>query len=332
VILLAVLTKFGADVNLRDSNGMTPLHIAARANDLKSVRSLIIAGASVTAIAFDGTTPLHCCCQTGDGCDVASALLDSTSTLKEGARKTKHGVSGVTELHDAAEAGDVRTVKLLLDHTVDVNAATSCGMTPLHFAAKHGFIDVATCLLSKGAHLEIAAVDSKGSGVVAVHLAAEFNHSDMLNALVAAGADVKKCRVYSGRGGVSCLHLAVIKRNLDMIRTLLDEHNMTVNAQDADGATALHLAARAGFTDVAQVLLKRGAEVDIGMTSGQSYDQTALHCAVRYKHHELARLLVRSGADINATEKMANTKLTTGEGVNNISHCTCVILNVVILF
>lgn len=311
--IVELLITSGGDVNVQDHNGVTPLHIAARANSSYLVNRLITHGGSVTVSSLDGMTPLHCCCQTGDGCDIATILMGIAPDMKNAVRRTKQGVSGITALHDAVEVGDLLTVKLLVNHSVDVNAASSCGMTALHLAAKHGYVDIANVLIISGARIDIPASDGKGVGVLPVHLAAEFNHSEMVNALVAAGSDVMVGCVYSGRDGVSCVHLAAMKRSTDMIRTILAVPGAMVNARDADGATSLHIAARSGFTDIAQILLKRGADIDIGMTYGQSFDQTPLHCAVRFRHHELARALIRAGANINATEKMVVTNPATGK-------------------
>lgn len=53
----AWLLKHGADVNQRDKNGRTPLHIAAMFHDLTVARALIAAGADASAMDAEGCLP-----------------------------------------------------------------------------------------------------------------------------------------------------------------------------------------------------------------------------------------------------------------------------------
>jgi ankyrin repeat protein len=58
---------------------------------------------------------------------------------------------GWTFLHQEALAGNMATVKVLLDAGADVNARTGHGMTPLQLAKSLGWDKVAALLASKGA-------------------------------------------------------------------------------------------------------------------------------------------------------------------------------------
>jgi len=70
----------------------------------------------------------------------------------------------------------------------------------------------------------------------------------------------------------------------------------SVRAKDLDGATALHLAVRAGNLPIVDYLLAHGAEVN-------AVDQeqlTPLHYAVNAAKPELVRFLISKGANVNA--------------------------------
>jgi hypothetical protein len=56
--MVRFLIARGAPVNVRDKDGATPLHYAARDLQLLSVAALVEAGADVNAVANDGSTPL----------------------------------------------------------------------------------------------------------------------------------------------------------------------------------------------------------------------------------------------------------------------------------
>lgn len=47
----------GADVNARKTNGLTPLHLAARNGDMPIIKLLLAHGADINAAASDGGTP-----------------------------------------------------------------------------------------------------------------------------------------------------------------------------------------------------------------------------------------------------------------------------------
>ena len=53
------LISNGAEVNISDENGQTPLYIASRNGCLESVKHLIENGATIDAKRDNGTTPLY---------------------------------------------------------------------------------------------------------------------------------------------------------------------------------------------------------------------------------------------------------------------------------
>lgn len=274
---------------------------------------LLSNGADATAALDDGTTALHCACQTTDGFEVVTVLLEHAASLLRSTRISNTGVTGISVLHDATEFGDLMTVRVLLKHKVDVDAETSAGITALHIAAKQGFADIVAELLLHGAKTDMLANDAKGCSVRPLHCAVENNNPAVVAALLDAGVDISVGRSYSGRERVTCLHIAAMRQNVEILQKLLSVPNVDINACDSDNATALHIAARGGFVDVAQLLLHHGVDINIGMTSGQSSNQTALHCAVRYRQVELARMMLAAGADVNAAERMAACKVLSGQ-------------------
>ena len=64
--LLEVLIKRGADVNVRDDHGRTPLHIAAEQGHLGAVATLVGSGSVVMAKEAGGSSPLHLAAQKGN--------------------------------------------------------------------------------------------------------------------------------------------------------------------------------------------------------------------------------------------------------------------------
>ncbi|WP_214303359.1 ankyrin repeat domain-containing protein [Wolbachia endosymbiont of Erebia cassioides] len=110
------LIEAGADINAKDKNERTPLHIAAVKGYTEIVKVLIDLGADINAKDKNERTPLH----------IAA-------------------VKGYTEI-----------VKVLIDLGADINAKDKNKKTPLHRATEIGFTDICEVILNHIARLEVA--------------------------------------------------------------------------------------------------------------------------------------------------------------------------------
>lgn len=84
-----------------------------------------------------------------------------------------------------------------------------------------------------------------------------------------------------------------------------DSSAVTVYTRDADGFTALHVAARIGHSNVVSLLVDVGAIVD----AADYNERTALHLACQRDQVDCVLLLLMHGADINAADCDGNTPL-----------------------
>ena len=75
--VLQALIDAGADVNARDEDGGTPLHIAAEYSSKKILQVLIDAGADARAENKREDTPLHCAAGHNSNPEVLQALIDA---------------------------------------------------------------------------------------------------------------------------------------------------------------------------------------------------------------------------------------------------------------
>lgn len=157
---------------------------------------------------------------------------------------------------DAAQRGDVETVRSLLRTGADVNAAQGDGMTALHWAAQNGDVAMMRVLLYAGANLEST---TRLGGYTPLHLASKAGLGDAVRALLEGGS--KAGAVTST--GVSVLHFAAEAGRPDAIKALL-EHGANVNARDAyAGRTPLMFATAGNRLEAIKTLLDAGANVTL---------------------------------------------------------------------
>jgi len=128
-------------VRARATNGWTPLHYAAFADNAAAASALLDAGAEVNSRAknkFDNT-PLQVALLTSSR-GVAKVLL------ARGADVNARQSEGITALHEAAASGDVELIRMLLAAGAERGAASEKFGTPRDLALKNKHEEAARLL------------------------------------------------------------------------------------------------------------------------------------------------------------------------------------------
>lgn len=138
--------------------GRTLLHKASALGDLAMVELLLRLGADPNVPDGGGHTPLYSLANEYSGScggDVVLALARSGANVN-----ANDGVKRCTALHMAARRGNRETAGALLDCGADLDARDSLGETPLRRAVNCNKIQVADLLLARGANVH--SIGSKG--------------------------------------------------------------------------------------------------------------------------------------------------------------------------
>jgi len=184
----------------------------------------------------------------------------------------------------AAKVGDRAAVRTLLNGIPQKVIAGPEGTAALVWAASRNDLEMTDLLLRAGAD----AKNANEFGATPVYAASAHADPAMTVKLLAAGADANMALV----SGETPLMQAATRGNLETARALLSA-KANPNAKEVNyGQTALMAAISQRHAAVVEELLKRGAEVDLGATSGF----TPLMYAAQQGDAAITRMLLGAGA------------------------------------
>ncbi|NXQ99430.1 MYPT2 phosphatase, partial [Sagittarius serpentarius] len=179
-------------------------------------------------------------------------------------------------------------VKFLVENGANVNQQDNEGWTPLHAVASCGYLNIAEYLISHGAN--VAAVNSEGE--VPSDIAEEAAMKDLLL------EQVKK-------QGVD-LDLARKEEEQQMLqdaRQWLNSGRIEDIKQPRTGATALHVAAAKGYSEVMRLLIQAGFNLNVQDNDGW----TPLHAAAHWGVKEACSILAEALCDMDIRNKLGQT-------------------------
>ncbi|AAR83357.1 ankyrin repeat protein [Canarypox virus] len=240
----------------------------------------------------------------------------------------KEVLRGNTEISDddlkrmenTIKQNELKISELLFSKGADIDAMDKNGYTPLRNAVINGNLELTKLFISRNADItlyydgftifEVSAlspnvdvvkeiVRTYGCNVHSDILidASERGHASVIKYLLDIGLNIK-----TNSCGETPLHRAASVGSSEVVDVLLS-YGAEVNVRDVIGNTPLISAS--AYTDTTKLLIEKGANIHISDNNGY----TALHNAARYGSLESIDLFLSYGIDVDIKDKIGNTPL-----------------------
>ncbi|KAI1129178.1 ankyrin repeat-containing domain protein [Nemania abortiva] len=319
-----ILLSYNANPKRIYDQGLTLIHHTAKFGYAEMIQLLADQGVDLNIPADHiGATAIYytCVCGNFKAAELLVALGVDVN-LKAAEDQAKPGWSPLTCAIDLKNLDCARAV--LMGNNIDLNSVSVSG-TPLHYAVRHGFLEICKHLLNNGVNpndppeslpilieavesteyknkIEILKLlmtkaariedeDSKGTTPLLWACARNDDHQRLLIValLLEHGADVN----HSRRDKISPLLFAVWKKDVSLVKLLLKQENVDVNILDASSRTPLIQGL--AHEEITKLLLEKGADPNLHPNG----TEPALVQAIRDNHEAAVRLLIQHNACID---------------------------------
>uniref|UniRef100_A0A8C4MPJ3 Transient receptor potential cation channel subfamily A member 1 n=1 Tax=Equus asinus asinus TaxID=83772 RepID=A0A8C4MPJ3_EQUAS len=272
-------------LNVMDDYGNTPLHWAAEKNQVESVKFLLSKGANPNLRNYNMMAPLHIAVQ-GLHNEVMKVLTEHSSTdinlegengntaamiacckdnsealqilFNKGAKPCKSNKWKCFPVHQAAFSGAKKCMEIILkfgeEHGYSreshINFVNNAKASPLHMAVQSGDLEMIKMCLDNGAQLELM----ENAKCTALHFAATQGATEIVKLMISS---------FSGSS--------------DIVNAVNGNQETPLHSSLLNGRSPLILATTSASWNIVNLLLSKGARVDIKDHLGRNF----LHLTVQ---------------------------------------------------
>ncbi|EFX78101.1 hypothetical protein DAPPUDRAFT_53589 [Daphnia pulex] len=292
-----LLRRQDVDVNLKNNNRQTTLHIASVKKDISIdlFNMILKLSTDVNAQEKDGHTALHGAIGQENETVVGELLQckDVDFNIKNCASKTA--------LHFGAlwKNIPVELFRVILEKSTNVNAQDEVGTTALHWAT---FKQSTTAVEELLKHKDVDVNLKNNQNQTALYIACAWKNIpiDLFKIILENSTDVN----VQEEDGDTALHNAIVFEFETAIKELLERKDIDVNIKNNNKRTPLHLALMGKGFPINLVILEKSTDVNAQEEDGD----TALHLAIMCKSKTaLKELLKRREIDFNLNNNKNQT-------------------------
>ncbi|CAB0031841.1 unnamed protein product [Trichogramma brassicae] len=322
------------EVDARDKEGRTPLHAAIFNSNINMIEVLLRRGANPNSADKSGYTPLHfVCLREYDDVDLAKRFFEIGEKFNKPLEVDAQNNEGWTPLHAAIFKGNANLVELLLRKNADPNSLNKNGETALHKICEANLDDLTVEMLfeicdEKKQSMQVDALDKMEAPILTwltrtdlllciVVCQSKYDDVDLLKMLFEAADKFNKPLQVDARDKSNCtpLHLA-LNCGHEQIAEWLLRKGADLNLANAEGSTPLHLisAGKMDYVDLLKAFFEISDEQTrppVKVDARDNEGKTPLHYAISHRHKKVFELLLRRNADANVFDNYGSTALHT---------------------
>jgi len=242
----------------------------AQTGNIEAVKQHLADGVDVNSKSDIGRTPL----------DVAIAFKQPliTDLLRKHGGKTRDELKAAESIVVAVQLGNIEAVKQHLNDGTEVNAKSGTGRTPLHLAAFKDYKEIVKLLIESGADVNAKDMDD----ATPLDFAMSEGEKETAELL----------RKHGGKHGT--IHSAVGGGDVEAVKEFLVA-GADVNVKAQFGETLLHAAVSNNHKEIAELLIKEGADVNAVAMDDVFSEKTPLDAANNHNQGAVAVLLRKHG-------------------------------------
>ena len=358
-VVVYLINEYKADVNARNREGYTLLHLISRSmrdyspfttsTALEMVVFLVIKAKCDPNVTSqkEGNIPLKFLANNEYR---VGHLIAHYYIFECNCDITVQNVEGNTAMHIACMTGNDLIVQMIADCDSSVALLmikNNEGNTPLHLACCEGKLDLVNVILVKFPK-KCGQYELNNNGCTPVQLAIVNNHYEVVSAVCQAmdpeqdekrntllhdackNEDVQLVQLFArsmclnmqNEHGDTPLHIACLNRSVQLCGILL-EACCDINVQNRNGDTPLHLAFSSGDFEIAQLLIS-DPQVKPGLKNNAG--DTLLHIACKTQHctpEMVNYVLAVVKSDPNATNNDGMTPIQLTNNAQKIHELIC---------
>lgn len=260
-----LLSAPNVNIEATDDRRCTPLHYACKEGNYKAAKRLIDAGANVNAKNSEGITPYQVAIEHNHS-NLALLMSKKSTDLRPPRRNAPaHDFPTIARLGCIEKVNEMIAEDSKLRRNTGGNYDSplergDCDlMNALHYACISDRMEIAEILL--GSFTKIVNAQSREERTP-LHYAGLVGNPGMIKLLLENGATLST----ADSNGNTALHLACINDNIDAARLLIDTPDdrgkyMDIDLQDECGVSPLIIACRCGNFEMAKLLIGSRASI-----------------------------------------------------------------------
>lgn len=228
--VVEILLKHKAEIDAKNKDGETPLHVAAREGNFDVIQALVKNKANISATNKKGEMPLvlaiykAACdqCDWSKNMDILNMLLDE---------KTKLSYALVSQaIYFCAARDSNRLLEFILSKTSDFKGLKGRGVAALCVAIENKNLAGAEILIKYGADLN--ARSQSFDGGTPLHLAVSTHNIDAIKLLLANGAQINKYKSWWDSTPIHAALEYADHQAAEMIKIMLESQKVDVNSKE----------------------------------------------------------------------------------------------------